>query len=136
MAEQAQADRKAQLVQELELSRAGLAVSLGGVRQDLNLSAHLKKAIARRKFAWLAGAVVGGLILTRFIFRKKKPVHGEAEARIGQLNQSGRAGAWLSVLGLMVSLLKPAVTNFLSQRLADYATGDGAASGARRYSWR
>ena len=113
-----------QLVYELERSRSALARNARGVRRDLNVTTHLKRAVIRRKLATLAAAAVAGMVVTRLLFRKKKVVQQVAEAAHHAPGGSN-SGFWLGVLGLLVTLVKPAVTQLLSRKIADYASGDG-----------
>ena len=129
MADQAEGNRKAQLVYELERSRSEFARSARGVRRGVSVTAVLKRAVVRRKLATLVGAVVAGLVLTRLLFRKKKADPGQYAAAampaMPRSKEGERAAFLLGVLGLLVTLVKPAVTSFLSRKIADYASGDG-----------
>ena len=130
MADQANADRKSQLILEIERSRSGIARSLRGVKQDVSVTARLKRAVARSKFVSIAAAGVAGLVVTRLLFHKKKAViELPAETQLaGRLRETERAGFWLSVLGLLVTVLKPVMTSMLSRKLADFAARNGQAS--------
>jgi len=137
MADETAAERKSQLINELERSRLGVAQGWRGARKGASLTGGLKWAVERRKLAWLTGAAIGGLVLTRLLFRKKKAVREVAamhQVHAG-INQSQRAGILLSILGLLVTLFRPAVTNYLSRKIADYTSGDGHIPAPRRPMW-
>lgn len=121
MAQQSQADRKSQLIADLERSRTELGRSLSGVRQDLDVGSHLKHAFARQKTAWLAGAVIAGWILSRIPARKKSaPKSSVKTSPRTELKETERAGIWLALLSLLGTLIKPAVTAFVSRKIAQY----------------
>ena len=144
MAEQPQRDRKSQLIAELERSRAELARSGRGVRRDLDVGAHLKHSILRQKTAWLTGAAVTGWALARLpgIFRKKKARQESEAPAARQIRQKEkeRGGLLLAALSLAGTLLKPAITAFVSRKIADLASknqpGNGAPPQFRRESNR
>jgi len=131
MADETAAERKSQLINELERSRLGVAQGWRGARKGASLTGGLKRAVERRKLAWLTGAAIGGLVLTRLLFRKVAAMH---QVHAG-INQSQRAGILLSILGLLVTLFRPAVTNYLSRKIADYTSGDGHIPAPRRPMW-
>lgn len=133
MAEQPQRDedRKSRLIAELERSRTGLAHGLHGVRGSLDVGAHLRRSVLRQKTLWFSGAAMTGWLLTRLPrlpFRKKKESKADGGAGMHLLarwlpkpKESARGGWLLATLGLAGTLLKPALTAFLSRKLADFA---------------
>ncbi len=123
MAEQSKADRKSQLIAELERSRSEWARSIRGVRHDLDVGAHLKHAFVRQKTAWLTGAAITGWVLAKLPSRKKTPK--AASARASKLKDKERGGLLLTVLSLAVTLLRPAATAFASRKIAEFASRNG-----------
>jgi hypothetical protein len=138
MAQKAHDLRKTQLVAELERSRAELARGLGGVREDVSVTSYLKRSLPARKWSWFAGAAVGGLVLTRLLFRGKGTqaiAESQPASRSSKASKSSepeRAGIWLTLFGLLATMLKPTLTRIISQRIADFAAGPG--DGAARSS--
>jgi|GEM_PF-799581 len=122
MVEQSERDeeRKARLIAELERSRSGLARDLRGMRRSLDVGAHLKSAILRQKTLWFTGAAVTGWLLTRLPGRRKKQ---EAEPKpsrwMPKAKESSKGGWILTLLGLAGTLLKPAITSYLSQKIEE-----------------
>jgi len=107
-------DRKAQLVAELEQSRQRMGREFQQIRGGLNVTSHLRTAFFRQKTVWITGALLGGWLLTRLPARKKKA----APVKIVEARES-RSAVW-AILGLLATLLKPAVTSILSEKLAEY----------------
>ena len=122
MAQQSQADRKSQLIADLERSRAVLGSSLGGVRQDLDVGSHLKHAFARQKTVWLTGAVITGWIISRIPARKKTASSkSSGKMSVGkEIKEAERTGIWLVLLSFLGTLIKPAVTAFVSRKITQY----------------
>lgn len=109
-------DRKAQLVAELEQSRQKMVRDFGQLRGDLNVSAHLRAAFFRQKAVWITGAVLGGWLLTKLPGRKRKATAAVAAPAAGK---ESRGMLW-AILGVVATLLKPAVTSFITDRLTEY----------------
>jgi len=122
MAQQFQADRKSQLISALERSRAELGWGVSSVRQDLNISSHLRDSFLRQKTIWLSGAAITGWILSRLPARKKTVIKNSSGKSFGknELKEVERTGIWLALLSILGSILKPAVTKFVSAKLTQY----------------
>ncbi len=139
MAEQSQRDeeRKSQLIAELERSRAGLARDMRGVRQGLDVGSHVKHAILRQKTLWFTGAAVTGWLLSRIPGRLKEPKE-KPQTLLSRFmpepKEAKRSGWLLALLGLAGTLLKPAVTSFLTHKLTEFATRDHQPEPPRRAS--
>ena len=120
MAQQSEANRKAQLIAQLERERHAFARSVGGLRQDLDVSSHLKHSFLSQKAVWFAGAGLTGWVLSRLPSRKRRePIAAngkEVHAKGGE-----RGALILSILGMLIPLVRPAVTAFISQKVEEFA---------------
>jgi len=122
MAEQSQADRKSQLIAELERSRSDLARDLRGVRHGLDVGAHLRHAFVRQKAAWLGGAALTGWLLSRLPSRRKAVPRGDKPlAGMPKPKQSERGGLLLAALGVAGTILKPAITALATRKIKEFA---------------
>jgi hypothetical protein len=141
MAEPSIEDRKFALSVELERSRAQLAREMRGVRSGLDVSKHVKQAVLRQKTLWFAGAAIAGWLVTRLPGRgKKEKAEPQPQPLLSRLmpqpKQSARGGWALALLGLLGTLLKPALTSFLSQKVAELTTRDQQTEPPRRHARR
>jgi len=134
MAEQSQADRKSQLIAELERSRSEFAHGVRGLRQDMDVGAHLKHAFVRQKAVWLGGAAIMGWLLAKLPSRKKKVK--VAPIRSAKVTEAERGGILLTVLNLLVPLLKPAVMAFATKKVQEFASRNGHGAKDQRFARR
>ena len=134
MAEQSAADRKSELISELEHSRRNLAGSLRGVRHDVDVTAHLRQAFVHRKTAWIAGAAVLGWLLARLPGRKVRAARPAKE--VEKRKESQRSAFLFTLLNLAITVLKPALTALASKKITQIATGEHKEARPRRYSGR
>jgi hypothetical protein len=124
MAQDSQAARKAQLIAQLSKERSELAHAVKSLRQDLDVSSHLKHSFFQQKAFWLAGAGITGWVLSRLPSRKK-PATEMVNGTISR-GKEGSRGAWvISLLGMLLPLIKPAVTAFLTQKLTEFNAKGG-----------
>ena len=109
-------DRKAALIEQLAAHRAQFSDSAYGVRESLDVRARLKSGFAANPVAWLAGAGIAGLALTRFRSRKT-PRSKPAEP----LKMAASAGFAWPVAKLLFNIARPTLISLLTARLADFA---------------
>jgi len=110
-----------QLRQEVAHSRDRLARDLGGLRYELDFPQKFRKSFQRQTVGWIAAAVVVGVVFAIMPARTKRvPVKtkGKKERKEGILG----AGLALGVLKLGVTLFKPAITAFITQKVRAYGT--------------
>ena len=131
----AQSNRKAQLIAEIERSRADLAVNLRGVRSDISVGSRIKRGFSKQKTVWLAGAAVAGWLLTRIPARKKAAAPAVSEVASKHTKENERKGIALALLSVAVTLLKPAATAFAQKKIAEF-TAEGAFAGQSRGAGR
>jgi hypothetical protein len=113
-----------QLRQEIAHSRDRLARDLSGLRYELDFPLKFRKSFQRQTVVWITAAVVIGVVFTVMPARTKK-VHVRAKAKTKNSPEEGILGAGLAlgVLKLAVTLLRPAVAQFISKKVSGYAAG-------------
>lgn len=119
MAEQSTANRKAQLIAELEQARVGLGLNARSLRGDLDVGTHLKQAFLQRKGLWIGGAAITGWLLTKLPSRKKQkpPKYIYAKNK-----EAERSGLILTAMGLAGTLLRPIITSYATQKITELAS--------------
>lgn len=116
-----------QLRQEIAHSRDRLARDLGGLRYELDFPLKFRKSFQRQTVVWITTAVVIGIVFAVMPARTKKTqVNTKTKSR-GEEQKKGILGAGLAIgaLRLAATLLKPAVTQFISKKVSGYATAAG-----------
>jgi hypothetical protein len=116
-----------QLRQEIAHSRDRLARDLGGLRYELDFPLKFRKSFQRQTVVWITAAVVIGVVFAVMPARTKKVrINTKSKSR-GEEQKKGILGAGLAVgaLRLAATLLKPAVTQFISKKVSGYATAAG-----------
>jgi hypothetical protein len=111
-----------ELRQEIAHSRDRLARDLSGLRYELDFPLKFRKSFQRQTVVWITAAVVIGVVLAMMPARTKK-VPMKAKTRIDPKEGILGAGLALGALKLAVTLLKPAVTSFISKKMSSYAAG-------------
>ena len=111
-----------QLRQEVAHSRDRLARDLSGLRYELDFPLKFRKSFQRQTVLWITAAVVIGVVFAVMPARTKKR---QVKAKTRSDPKEGILGAGLALgaLKLAVTLLKPAVTNFISKKMSGYAAG-------------
>ena len=115
------------LRQEVAHSRDRLARDLGGLRYELDFPLKFRKSFQRQTVLWITTAVVIGVVLAVMPARNKRvQINTKTKSR-GEEQKKGILGAGLAVAALRfaATLLKPAVTQFISKKMSGYATGAG-----------
>jgi hypothetical protein len=119
-----------QLRQEVAHSRDRLARDLSGLRYELDFPLKFRKSFQRQTVLWITAAVVIG-VLFAVMPAKTKKIRLKAKANGGKEAKKGILGAGLALgaLRLAATLLKPAVTQFISKKMSGYATEPGTGRG-------
>src|ERR1700730_8831390 len=111
-----------QLRQEVAHSRDRLARDLSGLRYELDFPLKFRKSFQRQTVMWITAAVVIGVVFAVMPARTKKcSVKVKAKTRSDAKEGILGAGLALGALKLAVTLLKPAVTNFIAKKMSSYA---------------
>ena len=114
--------RKTELTAQLARARTRITADLGALRRDLDFPARARHAVMRHPAAWVGGATLLGVLLSRLAARKKTvAVRGRGtEAKIAK---AGQAGLLLGALKIAFDLSRPVITKWASRRVADYLDG-------------
>ncbi len=115
------------LRQEVAHSRDRLARDLSGLRYELDFPLKFRKSFQRQTVLWITAAVVIGVVFAVMPARTRKvQVNAKTKSK-GEEQKKGILGAGLAfgALKLAATLLKPAVTQFISKKISGYATGAG-----------
>jgi hypothetical protein len=117
-----------QLRQEIAHSRDRLARDLSGLRYELDFPLKFRKSVQRHTGTWVSGVAVLGVLFTMLPRRKKVVVKAKAGAK-GEEQKKGllEAGFALGALKLAARMLQPAITSYVTRRMAMSGRG-----GARR----
>ena len=111
-----------QLRQEVAHSRDWLARDLSGLRYELDFPLKFRKSFQRRTALWITAAVVIGVVFAVMPARTKKAPFKVKEKRRSDAKEGILgAGLALGALKLVVTLLRPAVTTFISKKMSGSA---------------
>ena len=124
----AEDQRKAELTAELAYARRRLTANLGALRRDLDFPGRVKGAVMKHPAAWIGGAALFGILLSKLPARRKKVVV-TADGKPAKLARAGRTGLLLGVLKIAFDLSRPALAKWAGRRVADYM--DGTKPGGR-----
>lgn len=112
-------NRKAALIRELDRTRGEMSAHLHGARAHADLGRKVRVSFARNALAWLGGAGLLGLVLSKIPPRAKKVViRPKVTAPIAR---AGRAGFVLGALKVVLDLTKPILLAWVTKRIGDVA---------------
>lgn len=112
-------DRKADLIAQLESARARLGVHSKGAQAHLHPGVKVREAFSRQRAAWLGGAALLGLMVTRLPRTKKVVVRRKGGRE--EMAKAGKAGMALGGLKLAIDLAKPLLIAWATKRIGDVA---------------
>src|SRR5262245_40329157 len=105
---------------EIADSRERLGRDLRGLRYELDFRRKIRRSFQQQTVAWVTAVVVVGTILVLLPARKKK-VYVEAKRDRKPEKRMLEAGFALGALKIAATLLKPAITTFLTNKFREYA---------------
>jgi hypothetical protein len=114
----AEPDVKLALAAEMERARARLAVNFDALRHDLDVGTHLKHSFHQHKTAYIGGATLFGLILSKLPARKKK-VYVERKTREA-IKGVEKAGIWMVILQFLFNAVRPLLTSFVTKQVTEF----------------
>ena len=108
------------LRQEVAHSRDRLARDLSGLRYELDFPLKFRKSFQRQTVLWITAAVVIGVIFAVMPARTRKIRLNAKMKSKGEEQKKGILGAGLALgaLKLAATLLRPAVTQFISKKMS------------------
>jgi hypothetical protein len=112
--------RKQELIRELEQARQKITISRAGLSDDLHFGDKITGNLTRYRGAWLAGALITGLVISKIPPRTKKvkvkvPVLKSSGEK--QAEKAGAAGLGLMALKFAFDVGKPFLMKYLTQRM-------------------
>jgi len=124
--------RKAELIATLDRARSRIAANAHALGDDLNPIAQVKKSFRRHGLAWLGGAALTGLVLSKLPGRTKVVTVDRKGQRVQDTKKAATAGLLLGVIKIAFDLAKPWLAGWISERAAQYAGGGAGQRGTPR----
>jgi hypothetical protein len=118
-----------ELRQEAAHSRDRLGRDLSGLRYELDFPLKFRKSFQRQTVIWIGAAIVIGVLIVALPPKTKKvQVKVPKGKSKGEHQKEGILGAGLALgaLKLVATMLKPAITRYVAQKMSGYAAGAGA----------
>jgi hypothetical protein len=119
----AESRRKTELAADLDRARAALARNFDALRQDMDVGTHLKASFHKNKAAYIGGATVFGLLLSKLPPRKKK-VYVEKKSK-GIVKEAQKAGLWLVLLEFLFKTFRPLITSVVTKGVTEFVRARG-----------
>ena len=116
--------RKTELIATLDRARSRLAVNVHALRDDLHPLTGVRRSFQRHGLAWLGGATLFGLLLSKLPARTKNVVVDRRGAKLREKPGAATAGLFVAALKIAFDLAKPWIGGWLSRRAADLAATD------------
>ena len=114
--------RKSELIAELDRARSRASAH----RREMHgakgrASAKATSTVARHRYGWMLGALIGGFIITKLPTRTKKVVVDRRGKRVSEtgLETAGKTGLFLAILKIGIDLAKPILMAWITKRLGE-----------------
>jgi hypothetical protein len=120
----AEDQRKAELTADLARARSRIAQNFGALRSDLDLPGRLKAGIAKSPIAWIGGATLVGVLLSKLPARRRNAVI-KRDGSAAKVVSAGKTGLLLGALKIAFDLSRPVLVKWVSRHVADYVDGAG-----------
>ena len=125
--------RKDELIAELARARSGMALHVGQVKYQSDVTRRVKGSVRDHIGMWLTGALVTGGAISLLPRREKKvyinPLSKSGKDRIKEVERAEspkKPGFWLTLLGLLMPIIKPIATRLLTKHLSSYLEAPAA----------
>jgi hypothetical protein len=102
---------------EIERSRARVAREVSGLRYELDIPAKLRRSFQHNTMVWVGAAVAVGAVLV-YLPRSRKTVYVDVERGGKKKGKILEAGFVLGALRIAATLLKPALLNFVKNKMS------------------
>jgi len=109
---------KVELAADLDRARARLARNFGALSRDFDVGTHLKHSFHENKAAYIGGATLFGLLLSKLPTRKKK-MYVERKST-ESLKDVEKAGIWLVLLQLLFKTFRPLITSLVTKQVTEF----------------
>ena len=118
----AEDERKSELTAELAHARRRMGANLGALRRDLDFPARAKSAVMKHPAAWIGGATLLGILLSKLPARTKKSAV-QRDGVEAKMVSAGKTGLLLGALKIAFDLSRPALAKWAGQRVSAYMDG-------------
>lgn len=108
-----------ELRQEIAASRAAIRQDFSALRDELDFAAKAKRSVARNPVPWLGGAAFLGFLLSGRKRAKSRSRKGDAIQEPAK--KLTVLGVLLAAARFLLPLARPALTDFATRKLADFA---------------
>ena len=113
---------KAVILAELAAARVRLSETGGGLRRQLDVPTRAKESFREHRPAWLGGAALIGLVLSKIPARKKTVLIERATGKaIGAIGAAGKLGVVWSVAKFAFNFARPLISEFAGKHAGDFA---------------
>ena len=117
----AESEVKIALAADLARARANLGRNFDALRRDLDVPTHIKRSYLSHKAAYISGASVLGLILSKLPARKKKIyIERKSTDSAKEVKAVEKAGFLIVILQFLFKTFRPAITSFAARQLTDF----------------
>lgn len=113
--------RKFGLIADLARARREIGANAHGLAHDLEISRRLKAAFRKNRVGWLAGGGLLGFLLAELPGRGKKVVVHRVGKKSDGKETALKAGLMMTLVKLAFDVVRPALTKWLTLRVASYA---------------
>ena len=112
--------RKADLIAQLQRARSQAAANSQALTEDLHVGDHVRENIANNRAAWLSGAVITGLVVSKIPPRTKQVVLHRGGDKTGQaVEKVGLVGVAFGVVKMVFSFFRPMLMRWFTARLTE-----------------
>jgi hypothetical protein len=123
MAEESEFDRSTDdLIAKAARSRGQVGRHLRGLRYELDFPAKLRRSYLRYISYWLSGAMAVGVLMALLLLREKK-IEMRPQSNGKTKTKLAKGGFALGALNIGASLIRPALAEFVKNRLNRAARG-------------
>ena len=113
-----------------------MALHAGQVKYQADVSRRVKTSVREsvrdHVGVWLTGALVTGGAISLLPRREKKvyvnPLSKTGKAKVKDVENPKKPGFWMMLLGLLMPIIKPIATRFLSKQLSSYLEAPAGSS--------
>lgn len=114
---------KVELAARLDSARARLDRNVDALRRDLDVGSHLRHSFHENKAAFIGGATMLGLVLSKLPVRRKK-VFVDSKTK-GAIKGAEKAGVLILVLQFLFKTFQPMLTSLISRQVTDFVKRQG-----------
>lgn len=120
---------KSALLAELAAARVRLSATGEGLRRQLDVASRAKESFREHRPAWLGGAALLGLVLSKLPARKKTVLIERATGKA--IGAAGKLGVAWSVAKFVFDSARPLIAEFAGKHAGDLARRFGKAGKQR-----